>query len=430
MKAVARKSVLSGRVSVPGSKSHMIRALIIAALADGESVLESPLDSFDTRSAADAVEALGAVVLRNDDRWTVKGIGGLPTVPDDVIDVGNSGTTLYMLMSMAALADGWTFITGDEQIRRRTASSLIDALTPLGVDIFSSRGNGCAPLAVKGRMRGGRTSVEAVTSQYLSSLLLACPLAEGDTYIDVPLLNEAPYVHMTLDWLTRQGIMYEVSDDLSICQVKGGQLYSSFSRRIPGDFSTATFLLCAGVLAGREIVLDGLDMSDPQGDRQVVNILRDMGADIDIGDTDITVRGSRLTGCEIDMNAIPDALPMLAVTACFAEGRTVLANVPQARLKETDRIAVMAAELNALGASVRELPDGLVIDGKGISGGSAHGHGDHRVVMSLTVAGMAADGPVAIDTAEAAGVTYPAFWDTVRELGGDVTLENDSGKIS
>jgi len=425
MVVVSERSRLEGTVIVPGSKSHTIRAVILGALAPGESVIESPLDSLDTRSAVNAARAFGADVETEEDCWRISGVGMKPSIPGDVVDVGNSGTTLYMAMGTASLADGWTVLTGDEQIRRRTAEPLMEALRGLGVEAVSTRGNGLAPLLVKGPMRGGSTSVRAVSSQYLSSLLMACPFAEGDTGITVEELNERPYVHMTLDWLDYLGIDVETDEKISSVSVRGGQSLRPFRRRIPGDFSSATFLLCAGALAGGTVTLKGLEMDDPQGDKVVVDILRDMGAKIRIAGDSVTVSGGALKGIEIDMNSIPDAIPMLSVCACFAEGDTVLGNVPQARMKETDRIAVMAGELKKLGADVEELPDGLVVHGTGLKGGRVHGHGDHRVVMAMAIAGCAADGPVVVDTAEAAGVTFPGFWDTMRTLGARMTVKRE-----
>ena len=424
MIALSRKSRLDGTLAIPASKSHTIRGLILGGLADGVSVLDAPLDSFDTRSAMQAMRAFGADVAEEEERWVVTGCGGRPRVPENVLDVGNSGTTLYLPMGTAALVDGITVITGDDQIRKRSAEPLIDALAGLGATAVSTRGNGMAPLVITGPLTGGETTVRGVSSQYVSSLLLACPLAGGASDIRVVELNEHPYVRMTLSWLELVGANIESSKDLARFRIPGGQAYRPFERRIPGDFSTAAFPLCAGVLAGGDVTLTGLDPDDPQGDKHVIDILRRMGADIEVAADAVTVRGGKpLSGVEVDMNAIPDAIPMLAVTACFAAGETVLGNVPQARQKETDRIAVMAAELAKLGADVTELPDGLVIRGGGLGGGSVCGHGDHRVVMALIVAGLAAENAVEVDTAEAAGVTYPGFRDDMRGLGADVKVE-------
>ncbi|MFA6471697.1 MAG: 3-phosphoshikimate 1-carboxyvinyltransferase [Candidatus Latescibacterota bacterium] len=423
MDVTVKRSILNGTVIVPASKSHTIRAIIIAALAHGKSVIRGPLDSLDTRSAAAAARAFGAHIEMSGEHWTVKGVGGAPVIPEDVINVGNSGTTLYFSMGTAALVDGWTVITGDDQIRRRSATPLINALGPLGAEVFSSRGNGLAPILIRGRMTGGMASISGISSQYVSSLLLACPLAAGDTELIVTVLNERPYVQMTLNWLAGQGIVPKVSGDMSTIRIKGGQSYTAFEKHVPADFSSAAFPLCAGVLAGGTVVLKGLEMNDPQGDKEIIYILQRMGAVIEMNHNTITVHGASLRGIDVDMNSIPDALPIMAVCACFAEGTTVLHNVPQARIKETDRISVMAKELRKLGADINELPDGLIIKGKGLKGGKVHGHGDHRVVMALTVAGFAADGPVTVDTAETASVTYPGFWDIMKSLGGSMQLD-------
>ncbi|HUT62480.1 MAG TPA: 3-phosphoshikimate 1-carboxyvinyltransferase [Anaerolineae bacterium] len=424
MEVTSHKSRLEGTVEVPPSKSHTIRAVILGALAHGKSVIEDPLDSFDTRSAVEAVRAFGARVEKDQHQWIITGVEGKPHVPEDVINVGNSGTTLYMIMGTASLVDGWTVLTGDEQIRQRTALPLMEALEGLGVKTLSTRGNGKAPLMIKGPMKGGRTTVRGISSQYVSSLIMACPLARNDSEISVIELNERPYIQMTLNWLDFLGVSPLIDDNMNYIRIQGRKSYTQFIRKIPGDFSSATFLLCAGVLAGGTISLRGLEMDDPQGDKIVIDILKRMGAHIEIRDDLIIVKGGRLKGIEIDMNSIPDAVPMLAVCACFAGGTTVLANVPQARIKETDRIAVMSVELTKLGANVEELPDGLVIQGTGLKGGHVHGHGDHRVVMALTVAGYAADRPVSIDTAEAVGVTFPRFWETMRSLGAKIEMKS------
>ena len=339
MEITAQKSLINGSTAIPASKSHTIRAIVIGALAEGESIIRNPLDSLDTRSAAAAVKAFGADVRFSSDAWSIRGLDGEPHVPDDIIDVGNSGTTLYMIMGAASLTNGWTVLTGDHQIRRRTAAPLITALRPLGVETFSTRGNGMAPLLVRGKMSGGSSSVAGISSQYLSSLLLACPLATGDTDLIITVLNERPYVHMTLKWLAEQGIYPEIDLGMTAIKIKGGQHYRAFDRTIPADFSSAAFPLCAGVLAGGTVTLTGLEMDDPQGDREVITILRKMGAIIESNDQTVTVRGGNLKGIDVDMNAIPDAIPILSVCACFAGGTTVLHNVPQARIKETDRIA-------------------------------------------------------------------------------------------
>jgi 3-phosphoshikimate 1-carboxyvinyltransferase len=322
------------------------------------------------------------------------------------------------------LRTGQVTLTGDEQIRRRPAGPLAQALNDLGARVVSLPGNGCPPLTVSGRLRGGHTRIEAVTSQYLSSLLLASPLAPALTRIDVPLLNERPNVQMTLDWLDAQGIRIE-HDDMRVFRLTGGRSYHAFHRRIPADFSSATFFLGAGALAGNEVTCLGLDLADSQADKAVVRYLRDMGAHITEAPGRLTVQARGLTGTEIDMNETPDALPVMAVIGCFARGTTVLRNVAHARIKETDRITVMRQELAKMGARIEERPDGLVIHESALRGAPVDGHADHRVVMALALAGMSCPGHTTIATAEAAGVTFPAFADLMRSLGGAIATEAD-----
>lgn len=423
----AEKSRLEGRVAMPGSKSHTIRALALAALAEGESRVLAPLDSLDTRAAVQAFGALGAHIDRSDPAcWRVSGTAGRPRLPEDVIDVGNSGTTLYIAMGTAALCRGGaTVLTGDAQIRRRPADRLIAALNALGARVESTRDNGCCPLVLHGPLAGGTCSVEAITSQWVTALLLAAPFGEGDTTIEVPLLHEAPYVGMTLDWLDHVGLRYEAAEDYSRFHVPGGQSLAAFERAVPADFSSATFFLVAGAALDARLELTGLDLGDSQGDKAVLDYLRAMGARIEVlDDGTIRLEGGRLRGAELDLNATPDALPAMAVAAALADGCTVLGNVPQARVKETDRIAVMAAELGRMGVGVRELDDGLVIEGGGLRPSlELRGHGDHRVVMALSLAAMAAEGgPSRIDTAEAVAVTFPAYVDLMRRAGARLAL--------
>ena len=426
MNLTCRRSTLRGSVSIPGSKSHTIRAVAIAASADGESVIREPLESQDADAVIRAYSAFGADIRKRADGWRVTGVGGKFRAPSETIDVGNSGTTLPIAMGSAALIPGaTTSLNGDDQIQRRPVGPLMQSLNDLGAKAAALRNNGCAPVEVSGLLRGGHTSIEAMTSQYVTSLLLCTPLASGDTVIAVPLLHEKPYVGMTLDWLRRQDIRIDHAADYSEFRIPGGQRFKAFDRVIPADFSSGTFFLAAGALGENDILCRGLDMDDSQGDKAVVDYLREMGAEISVEADGIRVRARGLRGCEIDLNATPDALPMMAVAACFAEGTTRLVNVPQARLKETDRIAVMKLELEKMGARVTELADGLIIEKSELHGAHVESHADHRVVMSLAIAGTLAEGDTVIHGAEAAAVTYPGFVDALRALDLQKNLQMD-----
>jgi len=423
LKIVVEKSQLAGEVAIPASKSHTIRAVLIGSLAEGVSVIESPLRAADTMSCVEVFRRMGAHIETDGD-WLVHGLGGPPEGASDILDVGNSGTTLYLAMGTAALGNRWVTFTGDEQIRSRPAGPLLKALRDLGAECYSTNKDDKPPLMIKGPVKGGKTTLDgSKTSQYLSSLLLNCPLAQGDTEISVVDAAEIPYIEMTLQWLDEQGISYK-RRGFEWFHVPGGQRYKAFRRSIPGDFSSATFFLCAAAVTGSEVMLLGLDMNDTQGDKAVVSMLSEMGAEVELLPEGIRIRGGNLEGGNFDLNSTPDALPSMAVTACFAEGTTRLYNVAQARLKETDRVAVMCAELSKMGARIQERPDGLVIHGSNLHGASVHGHGDHRVVMALAVAGLGAEGQTEIDTAEAVSITFPNFVELMKGLGAKMALSD------
>jgi len=407
---------VKGCIRIPASKSHTIRALLIATLAHGESEIIHPLESADTRSCLEVCRLLGAQITEVKDRWFVKGVSGHPQVPQDVLNTGNSGTTLYLALSAAALASGYSVFTGDEQIRRRPVDQLLKALRELGAEAFSTRNNGLPPVVVRGPIKGGKASLHCPTSQYLSSLLLGCPLAQGTSEIEVLSLNERPYIAMTLQWLKEQDIKLEYNANYTRFLIPGHQSFKPFSREIPADFSSATFFACLAAIKKTSLTLVGLDLNDTQGDKAVFEMLKKMGAEVSVCGNQITITGRRLQGQVLDLNATPDAVPALAVTACFAEGCTELVNVAQARLKETDRLKVMKTELTKMGAKIEERPDGLVIEGTDLKGCRVNGHSDHRVVMALAIAGLAATGPTVIETAEAAKVTFPNFFELLKSI--------------
>ena len=424
MKLMVSKSRLAGKVTIPASKSHTIRAVAIASLAKGQSAIRNPLVSSDTQSAVDCYRALGAKIDTSGSKlWKVVGTGGQIVAPREVIDVGNSGTTLRIAMGSAALAQpGQTInFTGDEQIQTRPLGPLMDALSDLGAKCTSLKNNARAPVEITGQLTGGKTDIAASTSQYLTSLLLCTPLTAEDTEINVTLLNEPGYVQMTLDWLDKQSIEYE-NEHMERFKIRGGQSYKAFDITIPADFSSATFFLCAAAILADEVTLLGLDFSDSQPDKAVVDYLKAMGADISIGPTSVTIKAAPLKGTKLDMNKTPDALPAMAVTAAFAEGTTKLINVPQARSKETDRINALACELKKMAIDVEELPDGLIINSSRPRPAKLHGWADHRIVMALSLAAMAIDGQCTIDTAEAISVTFPDYVELMKTIGANMKM--------
>lgn len=415
---------LTGRAVVPPSKSHTIRALLIAALSEGCSTIINPLDAGDTRSARKMIEQFGARVTDVDNGWLVEGIGAdwqhLHRRGAVTIDVGNSGTSLYLATAIAALADFPIHFTGDSSIRRRSSLPLLTALQQMGASINYQRSTGYAPYSVCGPIRAAELELRATTSQYLSALLLSAPLirgSQGGTTIKLLELNEKPYIDMTLDWLRRQQIQFNCLQDYSSFTIPNQQHYQPFTTKIPGDYSSATFLLCAAAISQSHIQIDNLPEDVTQGDHKVVEMLQRMGADISRSGDSLNVRPAVLHGQEIDLNDTPDALPALAVTACFAGGVTRLVNVAQAKIKETNRIQVMADELRKLGAEIEVNHDGLTI----FSSGHLHpnfvcGHNDHRVVMALAIASLAMSGGLTIDDVSSAAVTFPDFFAQLERL--------------
>lgn len=414
-----KQSFLSGEILIPASKSHTIRAVAFASVADGVSFLKNPLVSDDAASALNASIEMGAEIKKGKD-WIIKGIGGPPGRHCKNINVGNSGTSLRIFTALSALSRYPVRFDGDHSIRQRQMQPLLEALEMLGVKIVESNAGKC-PFTIRGPLTGGSTTINGISSQFLTALLISCPLAPNSTEIRVDNLHEKPYVEMTIDWLQRMGIRFE-QDGLNWFRIEGNQQYKAFERMIPGDFSSAAFALCAAAITNSEILIRGLDFSDHQGDKEVFGFFEKMGLELKNTMNGVQVRGGKLHGVDIDMNNTPDALPAMAVAGCIAEGTTRLLNVPQARFKECDRIAASAKELRKMGASVEELKDGLIIQKSTLRGARVHGYNDHRMVMSLAVAGLAAKGETIVDTAGSVGVTYPTFIEDMRNMGANMQL--------
>lgn len=428
MNVHVKPGFLKGSLQVPGSKSHTIRSVLLATLAGGRTCIENPLASGDGLSALAASRAFGAIVNEEENRWVVHGRGGVLQVPSNVLDTGNSGTTTCLFTSVASLVDGYTVITGDEQIRRRPILPLVDALNALGATAFLTRGGqGCPPVVVKGVLQGGTVTIEGKNSQYVSSLLLSAPLAKRTTVIQVANALEKPYVQLTLDWMKRLGIEVANPADYTQFVVEGGQQYQSGDFTIPSDWSAVAFPLVAAAITRSDLVLTGLDFSDSQGDKRVVDILARFGANVyRQNESELhIVGGERLKGgLTIDLSDIPDALPALSVLATQAEGRTVFVNLEHVRQKETDRVAEMTAKLNSLGCSLHIERDSLVVDGPTpIQGGIVSSSDDHRIAMALVAAGLASEGEVVITDAQCADVSFPGFFSKFAACGAGLFIE-------
>lgn len=382
MQLSVSKSRISGSICVPGSKSHTIRALAFASIAQGTSILKAPLVAEDTISALAAASTLGAWVKRGDDSvWKISGNKGNILQPaQSVVNLGNSATGIKIFAALASLANFPVIFDGDESLRSRPMRSLLNALESLGVKTSDQAGN--APFQVQGPWQLPETLVNGKSSQYLTALLIAAPLAKQDTFIRVENLNETPYVDMTLAWLKRLNIQFDMADDYSWFRIPGNQSYQGVTCKIPGDFSTACFPLVAAAITGGNVQIRNLDFSDTQGDKVVFDYLKQMGADITVTPDFVQVKGGTpLHAVDLDLNATPDALPILAVAAACADGISVLRNVPQARIKETDRISCMAKELTKMGIHVEEFKDGMAIRGGTLQAANLESYRDHRIAM-------------------------------------------------
>ena len=418
------RSRVHGRARAPPSKSYTHRAILAAGYSDG-AVVADPLVSADTRATMRAVEAFGGRVDRTDGDLDVTGFAGRPGVPDDVVDCANSGTTTRIVTACAALADGLTVLTGDDSLRSRPQGPLLDAVDQLDGRAESTRGNGQAPLVVGGSVVGGAVSIPGdVSSQYITALLMAGAVTDEGIDIDLETeLKSAPYVDITLEVLDAFGI--EAEETAAGYRVSGGQRYGREDPYpVPGDFSSMSYLLAAGAVAADDAVVVAGAYPSAQGDSAIVDVLERMGADIswDREAGEITVRRSDLSGVEVDVGDTPDLLPTIAVLGAVADGDTRIVNCEHVRLKETDRVRAMATELETLGAAVTEESDTLTIHGGGsdLRGATVAGHDDHRIVMSLAVAGLVAEGTTTVAGAGHVDVSFPEFFDVLYHLGAEL----------
>ncbi len=416
---------LRGNVKIPPNKSHSFRALIMAALAEGDSRIVAPAVSNDWMLAAEALEMFGAGVEPHaQDVWEVRGTGGTLRTPDDVIHCGNSGIILRFFTSLAACGEGYTVLTGDESLRHiRLMQPLVHAINQLGAWAVCTRNDGHAPVVVRGRLKGGRAELDGADSQPVSALLIASCLAEAPTELFVTHPGERPWVGVTLHWLDRLGAEYS-NQDFRHYRIRGQSRWSGFEYHVPRDWSAALYPIVAGLITpDSEVRVGGMDLQDPQGDKKVVEILRQMGGEIREEDDCIVARSSSLQGRTIDCNDFIDQLPLLAVVGAVAEGETILTNAAICRSKECDRITATQESLSAMGADIEERPDGLVIRKSALRGARLRSRHDHRMVMTLTIAGLAAEGRTIVEAAECVKKTFAHFPEQMIGLGAELRKE-------
>lgn len=435
---VERGDEIGGEVKAPPSKSYTHRALLLACLAQGESCLREPLYSADTMATLEACQALGCEIEKYDDRCIVQGTGGNLKTPGKVLDLQNSGTTLRFLTTMASLAPEHTELTGDDSLQKRPMQQLLDALKPLGVEAFSKNGNGLPPIIVKSGFSGGETEIKGdVSSQYISSILLSAPYAENP--VDLEVVGEfksRPYVDLTLDIMEKFGVNVHQTGEKHYHLEN--QSYQARDYTIEGDYSSASYLIAAGAILNGEITVKNLFSDSKQGDKVILDIVKKMGAQIRQEKDHVMIRGpdksnpnnsslggvspsngelltASLQGIDVDLENTPDLLPTVAALASVAQGTSHIVGVEHARFKETDRVHTMALELSKLGVRLKEEQDGLTIQG-GAHGGVVKSHGDHRLVMALTLVGLVTGG-IHIQNASVHKVSFPNFPQVMQKLG-------------
>ena len=403
----------NGTVTVPSSKSHTHRAIIMSALSGGPCRVSSPLISFDTKATMDAVRAMGATVKECDGYLEISADG--IHAPDRTIDVCNSGTTLRLMSGISALFDSETVLTGDESIRKRPMGPLLDALKGCGASCSSEDGR--APLRIRGPVTEDTLYIDGSTSsQFVSSVLMMSPLIGRP--VDIRLTGKTvsrPYIDITLSMMKRFGITVE--------EREGGfhtepQSYRPCDYTVPADFSSAAFPLVAGGLSGK-VTVTNLDMDDPQGDKRIADILSKAGCEVGVDGGSVTCASTgKLKALDIDMSDIPDLFPIVCVLMSTAEGTSRLYGAPHLRFKESDRIALTEQMLRALGADITGTEDGCVINGvRRLKGGRIHHHGDHRMMMAASVASLISEGPVTMEDDGCWNVSFPGFPDVMRRLG-------------
>jgi 3-phosphoshikimate 1-carboxyvinyltransferase len=417
------------RITVPGDKSISHRALMLGSLAEGETIVRGLLLGEDPRSTAHCFKEMGAEISPlNSDRVIIKGIGlGNLKEPANVLDAGNSGTTLRLMLGILASHTGRFFaITGDESLRSRPMMRVVEPLRRMGASIWGRENGARAPLAVWGQKLHPIHYVSPVASaQVKSAILLAGLLTNGETIVTEPEQSRDHSERM----LGAFGAKVVVDRDSRTVSITGGNRLQGQEVIVPGDISSAAFWLVAGsIVPNSEIVIENVGINPTR--TGILEILGAMGADITpenrrevTGEpvADIRVRSASLKGCEIGGGIIPrliDELPILAVAAACAEGRTVIRDAAELRVKESDRIAAMAEGLRALGVEVIEHPDGMeIFGGRPLTGAIVDSYNDHRIAMSLAIAGLVAQKrPTQIQRAGCVTISYPSFIPTLKLL--------------
>lgn len=407
-------TTFKGEVTLPPSKSDVHRAILCASLSKGKSII-SPVDlSQDILATIDCARALGADITIDGKTAYVDGTN-LFNNKEAVLDCRESGSTLRFFIPVAGVGGVNTTFTGKGRLPQRPIGIYLDCLPKAGVQCDTEGG---LPLKIKGKLQAGEFSVPGdVSSQFITGLLLALPLTGEDCKIKITSsLQSVGYINMTIRTMAEFGVRVESTDYGYF--IKGGQQYKPCNYTCEGDWSQAAFFLSAGALGG-EVTLKGLRLDSIQGDKECLEIFKKFGADITENENEITVKANKLQGIDIDATQIPDLVPILAVTASFAQGTTNIYGAERLRIKESDRLNAISTCLNTIGADVTEKPDGLIINGvEKALGGKVEGFNDHRIVMAMAIAVEKCTSAIEITDRESINKSYPDFFNDYRAIMG------------
>ncbi|HZD61050.1 MAG TPA: 3-phosphoshikimate 1-carboxyvinyltransferase [Anaerolineae bacterium] len=422
---IKKANKISGNIAVPGDKSISHRSVMLGAIAEGTTHVTGFLPSEDCISTMSCFQALGVNIERlSDTELVIHGVGlkGLKE-PGDVLDVGNSGTTMRILPGILAGQGLFAVLTGDSSIRRRPAGRIVEPLRLMGAEIWGRDGGRYAPLAIQGsRLKGIKYDLPVASAQIKTSLLLAGVLADGETRITEPSKSRDHTERM----LQLFGAQLDINDNTY--RIMGGQRLKADIIDVPGDISSAAFfMIAASIIDDSLLTMENVGINETR--TGIIDVLHEMGARVALHDVEersnepratLEIRSAHLKAVTIGGEIIPrliDEIPIIAVAATQAEGRTVIRDARELRIKESDRIAALSAELRKMGANIEELEDGMVIHGPTrLRGATVKSHGDHRIAMSLAIAGLVADGKTIIDNSECIAISYPSFEETLRSI--------------
>ncbi len=406
-----------GIVRVPGSKSLTQRALVVAALAQDNSFISNALISEDTLYMMDALRALGAQIVAVDGGYYVSGTAGKIINHGQELFLGNNGTALRFLMALITLGQGKYVLTGEKRLCERPVGALVDALRNMGVDI--SCNNNCPPVTINaGGLEGGQVILRDIeSSQYVSALLLCAPYTKKGIDLDLQgKIVSAPYIDLTISVMRDFGAKISETDGRHY-HVAAGKIYQGCEYFVEGDASSASYFFLAAALLKKSIRVEGVSWKSRQGDMLILNILEELGCRINYGDKWIEVSCEKLEDGDFtfDLNDIPDMVPTLAVLAAFRSGKTIINNVAHLRLKESNRLGVLANELTRIGIAIRETATGLVIEGGRPKPAQIETYNDHRIAMSFAIAGLAVRG-IEIADKKCVDKSFPGFWKELEKI--------------